>query len=187
MQHNRSPSMCSCISNHKGSSYSVGLLVCRKSLIYMCHILKQIAFHVNSVTAQKACTSNLQPLANLLWKASVSAQMEDDLPPEIFFLFFVVLKTQLPVFQYLWYLAQQGIAMSPLSNKSLFLTSYAAHPFLDFFYQGLNVSLSTDGPLQFHLTRVRLTSSVLFRWCRLGNIRNGFSFILFEIVTNFWH
>jgi len=57
-----------------------------------------------------------------------------------------------PVLQYLYYLCQIGIAMSPLSNNSLFL-SYSRNPFLQFFARGLSVSLSTDDPLQFHYTR----------------------------------
>lgn len=54
--------------------------------------------------------------------------------------------------QYLFYLDQIGIAMSPLSNNALFLT-YERNPFLTFFQRGLNVSLSTDDPLQFHFTK----------------------------------
>lgn len=46
------------------------------------------------------------------------------------------------------------IAMSPLSNNALFLT-YERNPFPNFFRTGLNVSLSTDDPLQFHFTKVR--------------------------------
>ena len=46
--------------------------------------------------------------------------------------------------QYLYYLSQVGIAMSPLSNNSLFL-NYHRNPFPEFFQIGLNVSLST-GP-----------------------------------------
>ncbi|CAH9118113.1 unnamed protein product [Cuscuta epithymum] len=42
--------------------------------------------------------------------------------------------------------------MSPLSNNSLFL-DYHRNPFLMFFQRGLNVSLSTDDPLQIHLTK----------------------------------
>jgi AMP deaminase len=56
--------------------------------------------------------------------------------------------------QYLFYLKQIGIAMSPLSNNALFLT-YERNPLPDFFKAGLNVSLSTDDPLQFHFTKVR--------------------------------
>lgn len=42
--------------------------------------------------------------------------------------------------------------MSPLSNNALFLT-YERNPLPDFFKVGLNVSLSTDDPLQFHFTK----------------------------------
>lgn len=54
--------------------------------------------------------------------------------------------------QYLQYLHQIGLAMSPLSNNSLFL-DYHRNPFPTFFLRGLNVSLSTDDPLQIHLTK----------------------------------
>ncbi|CAH8387345.1 unnamed protein product [Eruca vesicaria subsp. sativa] len=57
-----------------------------------------------------------------------------------------------PVLQYLYYLAQIGLAMSPLSNNSLFL-DYHRNPFPVFFLRGLNVSLSTDDPLQIQLTK----------------------------------
>lgn len=58
-----------------------------------------------------------------------------------------------PVLQYLYYLSQIGIAMSPLSNNSLFL-NYHRNPFAEFLARGLLVSLSTDDPLQFHYTKV---------------------------------
>uniref|UniRef100_A0A8C7U090 AMP deaminase n=1 Tax=Oncorhynchus mykiss TaxID=8022 RepID=A0A8C7U090_ONCMY len=57
-----------------------------------------------------------------------------------------------PVLQYLYFLAQIPIAMSPLSNNSLFL-EYAKSPLLEFLKKGLIVSLSTDDPMQFHYTR----------------------------------
>uniref|UniRef100_A0A8C2Y9S3 AMP deaminase n=1 Tax=Coturnix japonica TaxID=93934 RepID=A0A8C2Y9S3_COTJA len=57
-----------------------------------------------------------------------------------------------PVLQYLYYLAQIGIAMSPLSNNSLFL-SYHRNPLPEYLSRGLVVSLSTDDPLQFHFTK----------------------------------
>ena len=60
-----------------------------------------------------------------------------------------------PFLQYLFYLDQVGIAMSPLSNNALFLT-YDKNPFPTFFKRGLNVSISTDDPLMFHLTREAL-------------------------------
>jgi len=57
-----------------------------------------------------------------------------------------------PVLQYLYYLAKIGIAMSPLSNNSLFL-DIAKNPFYDFFETGMFVSLSTDDPVQFHMSK----------------------------------
>ncbi|CAG5119398.1 unnamed protein product [Candidula unifasciata] len=59
---------------------------------------------------------------------------------------------KVPVLQYLYYLSQIGIAMSPLSNNSLFL-NYHRNPLPEYFNRGLNVSLSTDDPLQFHFTK----------------------------------
>jgi AMP deaminase len=59
---------------------------------------------------------------------------------------------KLPVLEYLFYLEQVGIAMSPLSNNALFL-SYDKNPFVGYFKKGLNVSLSTDDPLQVSFTK----------------------------------
>uniref|UniRef100_A0A7N0V6I0 AMP deaminase n=1 Tax=Kalanchoe fedtschenkoi TaxID=63787 RepID=A0A7N0V6I0_KALFE len=66
-----------------------------------------------------------------------------------------ILLRKSPVLQYLYYLAQIGLAMSPLSNNSLFL-DYHRNPFPLFFQRGLNVSLSSDDPLQIHLTKEAL-------------------------------
>ena len=55
------------------------------------------------------------------------------------------LRKSLPL-QYLFYLAQIGLCMSPLSNNSLFL-DYHRNPFPTFFARGLSISLSTDDPL----------------------------------------
>lgn len=44
------------------------------------------------------------------------------------------------------------MAMSPLSNNALFL-SYERNPFPQFLRMGMNVSISTDDPLQFHLSK----------------------------------
>ncbi|KAG8958091.1 AMP deaminase [Tulasnella sp. 419] len=63
-----------------------------------------------------------------------------------------ILLRKVPALQYLFYLKQIGLAMSPLSNNALFLT-YERNPITDFFKVGLNVSLSTDDPLQFHFTK----------------------------------
>uniref|UniRef100_A0A674MRP6 AMP deaminase n=1 Tax=Takifugu rubripes TaxID=31033 RepID=A0A674MRP6_TAKRU len=57
-----------------------------------------------------------------------------------------------PVLQYLYYLAQVPIAMSPLSNNSLFL-EYSKNPLREFLHKGLCVSLSTDDPMLFHYTK----------------------------------
>jgi AMP deaminase len=63
-----------------------------------------------------------------------------------------LLLRKMPFIQYLFYLEQVGIAMSPLSNNALFL-AYDRNPFLQYFKRGLNVSLSTDDPLQFAFTK----------------------------------
>uniref|UniRef100_A0A3Q1EAM2 AMP deaminase n=1 Tax=Acanthochromis polyacanthus TaxID=80966 RepID=A0A3Q1EAM2_9TELE len=60
-----------------------------------------------------------------------------------------------PVLQYLYYLGQIPIAMSPLSNNSLFL-QYSKNPLREFLHKGLCVSLSTDDPMQFHYTKEAL-------------------------------
>lgn len=63
-----------------------------------------------------------------------------------------ILLRKVPALQYLYYLSQIPIAMSPLSNNALFLT-YERNPLPQFFQRGLNISLSTDDPLQFHFTK----------------------------------
>lgn len=63
-----------------------------------------------------------------------------------------ILLRKVPLMQYIFYLDQIGIAMSPLSNNALFLT-YDRNPFISYFKKGLNVSLSTDDPLQFAFTK----------------------------------
>lgn len=63
-----------------------------------------------------------------------------------------LLLKQSPVLQYLYYLTQIGISMSPLSNNLLFVT-YAKNPFPQFFARGLNVTLSSDDPLMIHYTK----------------------------------
>ncbi|KAL5606165.1 uncharacterized protein BROUX77_003358 [Berkeleyomyces rouxiae] len=63
-----------------------------------------------------------------------------------------LLLRKVPILQYMFYLDQIGIAMSPLSNNALFL-AYERNPFHQYFRRGLNVSLSTDDPLQFAFTK----------------------------------
>ena len=53
--------------------------------------------------------------------------------------------------QYLYYLDQVGLAISPLSNNFLF-RKIAENPFPKFFRRGLNVTISTDDPLLFHMS-----------------------------------
>ncbi|KAJ9443985.1 AMP deaminase [Diplonema papillatum] len=60
-----------------------------------------------------------------------------------------------PTLQYLYYLSQIPVSASPLSNNALFLP-LSKNPFATFFKSGLNITLSTDDPLQFHLTQEAL-------------------------------
>jgi AMP deaminase len=53
--------------------------------------------------------------------------------------------------QYLYYLDQVGLSISPLSNNFLF-RKIATNPFPKFFRRGLNVTISTDDPLLFHMS-----------------------------------
>lgn len=53
--------------------------------------------------------------------------------------------------QYLYYLDQVGLSISPLSNNFLF-RKIADNPFAKFFRRGLNVTISTDDPLLFHMS-----------------------------------
>ncbi|THH16717.1 hypothetical protein EW146_g3968 [Bondarzewia mesenterica] len=97
-----------------------------------------------------------------------------------------ILLRKVPALQYLFYLKQIGIAMSPLSNNALFLT-YERNPLPEFFKTGLNVSLSTDDPLQFHFTKeplleeysvaahiLKLPQSSLCELARNSVIQSGF-------------
>ena len=63
-----------------------------------------------------------------------------------------ILLRKCPGLQYLYYLDQIGLAVSPLSNNKLFL-DYHRNPFPQLFARGLNVSLSTDDPLMLHFTK----------------------------------
>ncbi|KPP73986.1 AMP deaminase 2-like [Scleropages formosus] len=99
-----------------------------------------------------------------------------------------------PVLQYLYYLAQVGIAMSPLSNNSLFL-SYHRNPLPEYLSRGLMVSLSTDDPLQFHFTKEplmeeysiatqvwKLSSCDMCELARNSVLMSGFT----HKVKNYW-
>jgi AMP deaminase len=111
------------------------------------------------------------------------------------------LRLNLPI-QYLYYLAQIPVAMSPLSNNALFLkvvifsfrtdeghgvmmlvclhvgVQLSKSPFREFFARGLRVSLSTDGAcLPFSIVRPlsfqRVSISVQTRWCFTTHTRYG--------------
>lgn len=88
--------------------------------------------------------------------------------------------------QYLYYLTQIGIAMSPLSNNKLFL-EYHRNPFPTYHARGLNVSLSTDDPLMLHYTKDplleeysvaaqvwKLTSTDICEIARASVLQSGF-------------
>jgi len=97
---------------------------------------------------------------------------------------------------------QIGLAMSPLSNNHLFL-DYHRNPFPVFFARGLNVSLSTDDPLQIHFTKeplveeysiaaqVSLSKPILYNSISLGFVG---SYLVDNIeivntssgITKFW-
>ncbi|KAG5511626.1 hypothetical protein JKF63_07222 [Porcisia hertigi] len=55
--------------------------------------------------------------------------------------------------QYLFYLAQIGVTMSPLSNNTKLQLNYLHNPFPVFFRRGLRVTLGTDSPLLYHHTQ----------------------------------
>eukprot|EP00798_Chlamydomonas_sp_ICE-L_P025331 gene25331-10987_t len=91
-----------------------------------------------------------------------------------------------PYLQYLYYLRQIGLCMSPLSNNTLFL-DYHRNPLPVFFARGLSCSLSTDDPLQMHLTREplveeysvaaqvwKMSSADLCEIARYGVLHSGF-------------
>jgi AMP deaminase len=60
--------------------------------------------------------------------------------------------------------------MSPLGEDALY-TPYEINPFIKYFKRGLNVSLSTDAPLQLHVTEEPLTEeySIATKMWRLSN------------------
>eukprot|EP01083_Nonionella_stella_P240437 840539_1 len=62
---------------------------------------------------------------------------------------------QNPVLEYLYYIKQIGITVSPTSNNLLYVP-FEQNPFPDFFEAGLNVALSTDDPLFWHMSDIPL-------------------------------
>lgn len=63
-----------------------------------------------------------------------------------------IMLSKYPVLQYLFYLNQIGLSLSPLSNNKI-LIKFSKNPLAKFFSKGLNISLSTDDPLSTHLTK----------------------------------
>ena len=57
-----------------------------------------------------------------------------------------------PGLSYLFYLAQIGVLVAPLSHNTTGVCSLKNSPVEKFFKQGLNVALATDRPLQVHAT-----------------------------------
>jgi len=105
-----------------------------------------------------------------------------------------------PQLQYLYYLSQIGISMSPLSNNLLFL-EYDKNPFPRFFKKGLNVTLSTDDPLMIHVTREplveeysvaaqvwKLSAIDMSEICRNSVLQSGFEqqFKAHFLGNNYW-
>lgn len=94
-----------------------------------------------------------------------------------------ILLRKVPALQYLFYLKQIGMAMSPLSNNALFL-AYERNPFPEFFKIGLNISLSTDDPLQMHFTKVRCPRTRLSKALRtLGRNRCSKNIVLQHMLV----
>ena len=99
--------------------------------------------------------------------------------------------------QYLYYLAQVPIAMSPLSNNSLFL-EYSKNPLRDFLHKGLCVSLSTDDPMQFHYTKVltpdrpvqlviECSTIQILHIYTVKTLQNSILIVLFMCFFVFWY
>lgn len=82
-----------------------------------------------------------------------------------------VMLTKNPALQYLFYLAQIPVSVSPLSNNLLFIP-YAKNPFPKFHARGLCVTLSTDDPLLIHMTNQSLLEeySVAAQVWKLSNV-----------------
>ncbi|KAG6809173.1 hypothetical protein H0H92_001306 [Tricholoma furcatifolium] len=82
-----------------------------------------------------------------------------------------ILLRKVPALQYLFYLKQIGIAMSPLSNNALFLT-YERNPLPDFFKTGLNEPLLEEYSVAAHI--YKLPQSSLAELARNSVIQSGF-------------
>ena len=84
-----------------------------------------------------------------------------------------------PSLQYLYYLAQVGLSISPISSNASSLL-LRKNPFYEFFSVGLNVSLATDGPLMSHHTKEPLMEE----YCVAKQVWRLSSVDLAEIARN---
>ncbi|CAK5277411.1 unnamed protein product [Mycena citricolor] len=82
-----------------------------------------------------------------------------------------ILLRKVPALQYLFYLKQIGIAMSPLSNNALFL-SYERNPLPDFFKTGLNEPLLEEYSVAAHI--YKFPQSSLAELARNSVVQSGF-------------
>ncbi|VBB27642.1 unnamed protein product [Acanthocheilonema viteae] len=82
-----------------------------------------------------------------------------------------LLLRKVPVLQYLFYLSQIGIAMSPLSNNSLFI-SYHRNPLPDFHMKGLNEALMEEYSIAAQVWK--LSSCDMCELARNSVLQSGF-------------
>lgn len=79
------------------------------------------------------------------------------------------------VLEYLYYLEQIPISMAPLGEDSIYCR-YSNNPFKRFFDCGLKVSLSSDNPLQIHMT----DEPLIEEYATAGKVLNRISIFLFK-------
>ena len=128
----------SIISESTYNTTTSSLIVCRRKFNHILNFNRERGLHTFTLRPHCGEAGNIQHLiGGFLLGENISHGL---------------LLRKVPVLQYLYYLAQIGIAMSPLSNNSLFL-NYHRNPLPEFLNRGLMVSLSTDDPLQFHFTK----------------------------------
>jgi AMP deaminase len=140
-----------------GGSRGISILLCCGRIVVKqeIRIIWLLLFSLQKVNAQLPIPFNLQ-----FQSANIFIGISHGL-----------LLRKTPFIQYLFYLDQIPVAMSPISNNALFL-SYERNPFHHYFRTGLNVSLSTDDPLQFHFTKEPLVEeySIAAHIYRLSSI-----------------
>ncbi|CEM01049.1 unnamed protein product [Vitrella brassicaformis CCMP3155] len=116
-----------------------------------CNVVNTVMY--TTILKGFARTKQVDEAMRFFHQMLADAKQGKDVAPDLI-AFSVLIQAHLkksPVLQYLFYLKQIGLAMSPLSNNALFL-ELAKNPFPQYFKIGMNVSLSTDDPLMFHYT-----------------------------------